>query len=247
MVIVGSVMLFAVLGSLLMRRRFPGIAEGRHNETVGLLLEVYGAIYGILLAFVVVAEWDGVNTAESVVASEATHAAEIVRSSAAFPPADRDRVTQAVGDYTRAVVNKQWPLLKNDMPDYGQTEEGLKDVYRALQRYEPDTASDKAFYKQAVSHLDEVASERRSRLVIAEQGLPVLLKVLVYGGALIMVSLTFFYGMRNRRAQLMFVGSIAALIGVSLLLTLALDRPFAGDLSVTPAPFKEGALAQFWK
>ncbi|CAM5671798.1 hypothetical protein GCM10010329_42930 [Streptomyces spiroverticillatus] len=45
----------------------------------------------------------------------------------------------------------------------------------------------------------------------------------------------------------MFVGSVAALIGVSLLLTLSLDRPFAGDLAVPPTPFMEGALAQFWK
>ncbi|MFE1777146.1 hypothetical protein [Streptomyces sp. NPDC059008] len=245
-VIVGSVILFAIFGSVMLRRRFHGISEGKHNETVGVLLGVYGAIYGILLAFVVVAEWDGVDIAESVVASEATHAAEIVRGAAAFPSADRDRVIQAVGEYARVVVNNQWPLLKKGMPDSSQSEGALKNIYQMLQGYEPDTASEKAYYEQAVAHLDEVVSERRSRLVIAEQGLPVLLKVLIYGGALIMVSLTFFYGVRNRKAQLMFVGSVAALIGVSLLLTLALDHPFAGDLSITPAPFKQGVLAQFW-
>ena len=45
--------------------------------------------------------------------------------------------------------------------------------------------------------------------------------------------------------QLLFVGAVAALIGFSLLLVVVLDRPFAGELSVSPAPYKEGALAQF--
>ncbi|WP_317634096.1 hypothetical protein [Kitasatospora sp. DSM 101779] len=30
------------------------------------------------------------------------------------------------------------------------------------------------------------------------------------------------------------------------LLVVVLDRPFAGDLRVSPAPFKQSALAQFW-
>ncbi|WP_346766410.1 hypothetical protein [Streptomyces sp. CB01881] len=58
--------------------------------------------------------------------------------------------------------------------------------------------------------------------------------------------LTFIYGIRNRRMRLLFVGSLAGLIGFSLLLVLVLDRPFAGDLCVSPNPFKQSTLAQFW-
>ncbi|MFD0526944.1 hypothetical protein ACFQ1I_06205 [Kitasatospora arboriphila] len=76
--------------------------------------------------------------------------------------------------------------------------------------------------------------------------MPGLLQILVYGGAVVILPLTFLYGIRSRRIQLLFVGSVAALIGFSLLLVLVLDRPFAGELSVSPSPFKEGALTRFW-
>ncbi|MGW3145638.1 hypothetical protein ACWDG1_13340 [Streptomyces sp. NPDC001177] len=46
--------------------------------------------------------------------------------------------------------------------------------------------------------------------------------------------------------QLLFVSAVVGLTGFSLLLVMVLSRPFAGDLSVTPAPYKEAALAQFW-
>ncbi|MEU0967039.1 hypothetical protein ABZ357_17020 [Streptomyces sp. NPDC005917] len=38
-----------------------------------------------------------------------------------------------------------------------------------------------------------------------------------------------------------------ALIGVSLPLCFTLDRPFSGELSVSPEPFEEGVLARFFE
>ncbi|MEW2529291.1 hypothetical protein [Streptomyces sp. NPDC047071] len=73
-----------------------------------------------------------------------------------------------------------------------------------------------------------------------------LLQVLAFGGALVLVPLTFLYGLRKLRVQMLFVASVAALVGFSLLLVVVLDRPFAGDLDVSPAPYREGALAQYW-
>ncbi|MFF2191833.1 hypothetical protein [Streptomyces sp. NPDC058157] len=40
--------------------------------------------------------------------------------------------------------------------------------------------------------------------------------------------------------------STCALISFSLLLVLVLDRPLAGDLTVSPQPFKESSLSRFW-
>jgi hypothetical protein len=51
---------------------------------------------------------------------------------------------------------------------------------------------------------------------------------------------------KDKRAQLVVVACIAAFISFAYLLTVLLDFPFAGDLAVGNAPFKEGALAAFW-
>lgn len=246
--LVGSALLIGVGGVALMRWRFRHLVDtGEHNDMIGVVLGMYAAIYGIILAFVVVAEWESLDDATTNVAAEASQTAEVLRTADAFPAAERERITAAMHAYVHSVVEQQWPLMREGRPDPSLTEPQIKGLYKAFQEYEPRTESEQAYYSEAVSTLGSLASARRTRLSDSQQQLPVLLSVLVYGGALIMLPLTFLYGIRDVRAQLMFVTSVAVLIGVSVLLCLTLDRPFSGDLAVSPAPFRQGVLAQFWR
>ncbi|MFD0526943.1 hypothetical protein ACFQ1I_06200 [Kitasatospora arboriphila] len=149
-VVVGGIVVLAVLGSALTRRRYPQTADGTHNDMVGVVLSMFGAIYGVILAFVIVTLWTQLENAETVVAAEATAAAQIVRDAQAFPAADRDRVNHAVDGYVHAVVEQQWPLMRSGQGDYNRTAAKLEAVYQSLQAYQPDTHSEQTFYDQAV-------------------------------------------------------------------------------------------------
>lgn len=213
---------------------------------VGVTLGMFGAIYGIILAFVIVTLWTQLESTQTIVAAEATDMALIARDAAAFPPSVRARLDDALSDYVHSVVEVQWPLMREGVPSYEATSVKFQAVYDVLQAYEPKTAHEEVFYGEAVDHLNDVASQRRARLTMAEQQLPPLLQALAFGGAIVLIPLTFLYGMRKLRIQLLFVASVAALIGFSLLLVFVLDRPFVGELSVSPAPYREGALARYW-
>ncbi|MFE7513311.1 bestrophin-like domain [Streptomyces sp. NPDC057540] len=244
---VGGTVVLAVAGSVLLRRRYPSLARGEHNDMVGVTLGMFGAIYGIILAFVIVTLWTQLDSTQTIVASEATDTALIARDAAAFPPAVRADLDTALSGYVHAVVEDQWPRMRAGQPSYGATEAHLRSAFEVLQAYDPKSPREEVFYREAVTHLNDVAAQRRARLNMAEQELPPLLQALAFGGALVLVPLTFLYGMRKLRIQLLFVASVAALIGFSLLLVFVLDRPFAGELSVSPAPYQEGALAQYWE
>ncbi|MFI6872614.1 hypothetical protein ACIBL6_04145 [Streptomyces sp. NPDC050400] len=244
--LVGGAVFLGLAGCLLVRRYVPRLRDGEYNEMAGVVLGMYAAIYGIILAFVIVAEWEGLDAAEANVAAEATQSAEVLRDSAAFPPAQQQRISAAMGAYVHAVVDEQWPQMRKGTPDPNLTNPQTVRLYRVLQDYEPATEAEKTYYTQAVTTLGEVAGARRTRLEDSQQSLPILLSVLVYGGALVMLPLTWLYGIKSRTAQMMFVTSVAVLIGVSLLLCLTLDHPFSGSLAVSPDPFKEGVLARYW-
>ncbi|MER5203786.1 DUF4239 domain-containing protein [Streptomyces sp. NPDC002825] len=246
LLIVGSIVLVAVAGSALARRRYPRLAEGEHNEMVGVVLGMFGAIYGIILAFVVVTLWTQLDHTQTVVSQEATDISLVVRATRSFPLAERARIDEAVGEYVHAVVEVQWPKMREGRPSFAVTSKPLTEMYDALQAYDPPTARDQAFYGEAVTRLNDAAAMRRERINIATNELPVLLQVLVYGGAVVIILLTFLYGLRSLRMQFLFVATVAGLIGFSLLLVLVLDRPFAGDLTVSYQPFKESSLSQFW-
>ncbi|MFI1105733.1 hypothetical protein [Streptomyces melanogenes] len=246
LIMVGTVVVLALAGSVLTYRWHPALAEGEHNDMIGAGLGMFAAIYGIILAFVVVTLWTGADQAETVVASESTSLAQMVRDSDAFPPVQRARMEHAVGAYVHAVADVQWPLMRKGSPKYGATESAIREMFATLNSFEPDTEREKAFYGEAISDINKVVAERRARITKAQQSLPELFKVLAYGGAFVIIPLTFLYGNKSTRVRLLFVGSVAALVSFSLLLVLVLDHPFAGDISVSPDAFKEGALAQFW-
>ncbi|WP_405982778.1 DUF4239 domain-containing protein [Streptomyces sp. NBC_00158] len=243
---VGGTVLLAVAGSVLLRRRHPSLARGEHNDMVGVTLGMFGAIYGIILAFVIVTLWTQLEDTQTIVASEATSAALISRDAAAFPEPVRTRLDAAMSGYVHSVVEDQWPRMRAGNPSYGATEAHLQDAFRVLQTYDPQGQSEQVFYEQAVGHLDEVAAQRRARITMARRELPPLLQALAFGGAVVLIPLTFLYGLRKLRVQILFVASVAGLVGFSLLLVFVLDRPFAGDLSVSPAPYREGALSHYW-
>ncbi|MFD0375826.1 DUF4239 domain-containing protein [Streptomyces sp. NPDC127112] len=244
--VVGGIILLALVGSVLATRFFPVLAAGENNDMVGVVLGMFGAIYGIILAFVIVNLWTDLQTARTVVAAEASAVSQIVRDAEAFPPGTRTAVYDRVDNYVHTVVERQWPMMQVGRGDAAVTSQAVDDLYRVLAAYEPRSFSAQAFYQEALDSLNEVAAQRRARISQSHDELPALLQVLIYGGAAVIVLITLLYGVRDRRVRLLFVGSVAALIGFSLLLVIVLDCPFAGDMSVSPQPFKASALARFW-
>ncbi|WP_406191384.1 MULTISPECIES: hypothetical protein [unclassified Streptomyces] len=244
--VVGGIVVLSLLGDKLCRRWFPSTSGGAHNEMVALLLSVFGAIYGVILAFVIVNLWTQMQDAETVVAGEATAVAQIVRDAQALPPGPRDRINTAVGRYVHTVVEKQWPVMREGHAGHDHTASEVDGIYEALRSFAPTDSRQQIFLEHAVNSLDNVVDHRRDRIAASGQDLPALLQTLVFGGALVILPLTFMYGREDRRLETIFVGSVSALLSLSVLLVLVLDLPFSGDLSVSPAVFKEGILAQFW-
>ena len=61
------------------------------------------------------------------------------------------------------------------------------------------------------------------------------------------VAFTWLFGMKRFRTQLVLVEGVAILIGSTLMIAILIDHPFSGDLTVSYAPFQEGALASLWR
>ncbi|MFF7214768.1 DUF4239 domain-containing protein [Streptomyces sp. NPDC008238] len=244
--IVGGVVVLSLAACLVARRLFPELVRGVTNDVSRTVLELFGAIYGIVLAFVIVTLWTELEQVQVVVTSEASDLAVISRNAHAFPNDVRVRLDRAIGDYVHAVVEDAWPLMREGKNSLSATSGKLEALYGVLQGYDPKTASEQAFYSESVERLNDVTTQRRTRILAATQHLPVLLQVLTYGGALVVMLVTLLYGVENLKVQLLFVGSIALLVGLSLTLVLVLEHPFAGDVSVSPDPFMEGQLGKYW-
>lgn len=240
---VGGIAILSVLGCLAVRRRYPGVAEGEHNELVGVTLGVFAAIYGVLLAFVIFILWDDRVDAQNTVSSEATSLSQIVFDAKALPAANRDAITSAVTRYVDAVSTDEWAALREGRGPAPRATEALDQLRSSLAAFTPRNDTESAFYSDAVAGLEQTATARRDRFAVGAGGPLTLLEILLVGGAIVFVPLTYLFGHRSRLAHSLFVAISTGLIALGLLLLVVLGQPFAGDLAVNPGPYHQGALA----
>jgi hypothetical protein len=90
-----------------------------------------------------------------------------------------------------------------------------------------------------------VTAKRRERLDIAASDQPNLLRVLVAIGVVLLLVLEYRPHLKPL-AGLVFMGTLAAVVSSAFLLTVLLDYPFAGQVSVSNTPLKQDNLARFW-
>jgi len=154
-------------------------------------------------------------------------------------------VRAAVGEYVRTVVTDEWPRM-HEGRDSMRAAKAVEGTYTALQQVHPESPEAVAFYDDSVRQLSTALDARRNRLADAVGGLPWVIAVLVIVGSAIIVGYTVLVGSRSFWFHVIGAGSVALVLGLSLVVLLDLTYPFSGDLSVGPAPFRSGALAQFF-
>ena len=241
---VGGMVLLTLAGVVLVRRLFPRLADSEFEPVADSLRVVYELIFALILAFVIAAVLDEFGNAESTVASEATTIAELVRANDALPERDKQRLDDAVSQYVHAVADHEWKTMK-DGEQSAQATAALAGMFAEYHDVRPVGASQTQQYRQALADLHDIAGQRRERLDLASADLPTMLRVLVVVGLFLLLVLEY-RPQLSAVAGLVFMGTLAMVVTSAFLLTVILNYPFAGDVSVSNEPLKEGALATFW-
>ena len=203
---------------------------------------VVAAVYGVFLAFAIVALYDELHEANEEVRSEAAALAQIVRNGEGLGPAPGSRVRDAVRAYRDTVVGAEWRAME-DGEHSEDAWRGVDRIYASLRAYEPQGERESAFYGEAVAAVNELVDVRRARLHAAESSLPGTLMLLLIGGAFLTLGFALVYAVPHRAMHTGIAVSLAVLLGFCVLAAVVLDHPFSGDVSVSTDPYHEGALA----
>jgi hypothetical protein len=144
----------------------------------------------------------------------------------------------------RAVADDEWATMKDGeaSPRATAALESLHAEYRMLK---PVGAAQTESYSQALDRLSEMGQQRRERLNIAAADLPTMLRVLVVIGLVLLLVIEY-RPQLSRVGGLVFMATLAVVVTSAFLLTVILDYPFAGDVSISNAAFKQDELAEFW-
>jgi hypothetical protein len=234
--IVLATMAISFAGVVALRRRVRLERLSANNEFAGFAYAIIGAIYGVYLAFTVVVVWEQFGDAEQNATAEAVHLSQVWRDVEVLPAQARDRVQGRLLAYADSVIDREWQAMATTGTADPETGRVYEDVWRQLYaaRGEVKDEGDAAFFDEAVVQMNDLGMSRRLRLLSASAALPSIMWLLLIGGGVLTVGLTYLLGTEYVWVQATVTSAVTGLIVFSLLIVAALQHPFAGDVAVTP-------------
>lgn len=233
LLLVGLATLLAMSGPFLVRRRVGLAKLSTNNEVAGFKFATVGVLYAVLLGFAVIVVWEKFSDAENNVAQEAGALATVYRLAAGIRDATGTTLRDCLTDYIEATIAEDWPAMERGKESPAVTR-ALGRVYGAVLAYSPGDRRGAALLAEVLRQLDLVTQSRRARLVLASGIVPGVVWLVLFGGAVVTIGFTFFFGAENLRAQMAMTGALAVLICSGLLVIIAIDHPFAGSVRVPP-------------
>jgi hypothetical protein len=211
-----------------------------HNEYTGYIIAVIGINYAVLLAFVAVAVWGAYDKATAIASKEAELVGNMYRDAPGLGASMEETLRSHLKAYVRTVVDKEWPAMsRGEFPNAGW--EHLEHIQDALAHYEPKGSGQAVYMREVLGLLNELYDTRRQRLGASENGVePVVWTIALLGTALT-IGFTFLFGMPSARMHMVMTGGVTAAAMLVLVLIIALDWPFRGEVQAAPSMFKRVA------
>jgi Protein of unknown function (DUF4239) len=235
LLIIGLLVAFSLFGASKLRKRFDtwmGL-DGDTNDIVGYFLSFTGAFYGIMLGLVAVGAWETYNASSDAASKEAAVVASLYRD-VSYLPAPHDGKAQAyLRTYAWDVINLEWPEQQQGNTPYS-ARRILERLVAEINIVEPSTPGQQISAAEAAKQLNALLEARRYRVEASDQGLPGSLWIVIVGGALINIMMTWLLTIRSPRLDFTINTTMAVLLGAVLSFIIAMDNPFRGEISVQP-------------
>lgn len=240
-IVVGTTIIFAIGGVLIVRRFIHHSKLKTHHDVADPILGAVAAVYAVLLAFVVVTVWQSFDKSNANVQLEANYLADVYRDSEGLSADFHQKVGDILREYRSAVIEHEWKTMaKGEMSP--EVEKLVNQLWALYTKYKPGNSTEQSFFDESVRKLNSFRELRRQRLMDARSGLePLLWLVLVVGGAST-ISFTFFFGAENIKAQIIMAVLLSIVISLILFTIMELDFPFTGRIAISPEPFKMAIL-----
>lgn len=206
------------------------------NTVLGNVISLYGIFYGILMGLLAVSAYQNQAIVEKSIVAEGTAVGALFRNFTAYPEKARGPLQESLRDYTRFVIDDEWPVMR-----LGEFTEGATQLIDQLQQqiteFEPKSAGQHILHAETTKQFYEFLEIRAERRYNATGGIPEIMWFVVLLGAFLTIFLVWLFNM-SVIAQLFLGGLLSFFIGIMVSLIMVLDRPLRGDFGISPEVFE---------
>jgi magnesium-transporting ATPase (P-type) len=242
LMIVGSciiVSLVSIIFILIIRKKIGYEELKKNNDVAGFIYAVVSVIYAVLLAFVVIVEWEMFRETQNKVTNEVEAMSSVFRDARLFSDIEkRTSIQNALIAYATNVIEEEWPMMA-DQKSSPKALDQIHKVFRLVGELHPKDDYEKLWYQEMIVKMNRFSDARNQRVMCSAEGIPEFMWVMLIVLSVITIGYTFFFGISNPYVHISTVTVLCVVVTLGLLTIYAFDHPFTGIITVTPEPFVE--------
>jgi hypothetical protein len=237
-IVCGITTFFALTGVHLVRKKYSAEVLKENHEVAAIIFNAFGLFYGVMVAFVVFVTWTGYDEARKDLQLEASEALDIFHSAEAFPDTAKKIIQQGVRDYIASVNNDEVSRMSQGETSLytGGAHTNLRALFNQI---DATSIPNRELYAESLRCLNNLAQYRRMRIFAGNDTVPPVIWLVLLVGGTFAVSYSFFFGMKNIKAQYLITATFTVTLTSILFLIYVLDHPFTGTSRVSLEPLKQ--------
>ena len=207
-------------------RSFKAVSPG--------LLPPLGILFALFMAFTASQVWSDNDKANSAVDHEASALRAVVLLAAAFPGEPETRLRSLIRSYVADALTQEWPMMAHRAASLQITPYSLTEALQFTLALTPSSQGQQTAQREITTALENALDSRRQRIIISQSQVN-WVKWLCLGlqAACALIAIAMVHS-DNRLTSAITMALFGIGVAASLLLILAYDRPFTGELAVRP-------------
>ena len=229
----------SIAALFIIRKNLSWESFKENHEVGGYLFNALGLIYAVLIAFVVYATWGDYNESSSVCDKEADVIQSLYLDCEGLPEYAEAGMKKDIFEYLEMIIKDDWPLLVRGETN-PHSREKLLSIWKRFNNIENlNTEKEKIFYGEVLNKLNDITELRRQRILSAQNHIPAVIWTVILIGALTSIGFSLFFGTKSHLIQAAMTSLFAITNAIVILLILALDHPFTGDIGISSDVYEQ--------
>jgi hypothetical protein len=230
--------ILAALGLLfLLRRQLTPAKLKETNEISGFFIGAIGAIYAVIIAFMLSGVWLEFEAAQENTEKEANCLVSFFRLAKALPTPQQNQLQDLAQTYAKVMIDEEWDAMgRREVSPRGiEINEAL---WQEVMRMEVHASQDIEIRNHLISELTSMTEHRRIRMLQSAKSLPGILWAVLIVGGIVTVGTSCFFRVDSVRLQAILTVALTLLVGLMLIAIADISGPFQGVVHVPPDGFK---------
>ena len=198
------------------------------------LLPPLGIVFALIVGFLAAGVWGDSDKAKDAVSTEASALRSVVLLSDQLPPGTGVQLRALVRRQIDEAVHQEWPAMARQHASLAAIPVPLAQALDVTVAFKPSGPGQVDAQRELVAALEKALDARRERIIVSGSRVNAVKWTGMLALAVVMLVAIASVHSANRRTAALAISLFGAALAVVIVMLLAQDRPFSGQLGQKP-------------